>query len=86
MLTEDDTYDEYHFPKGTVFFANAWSIHRDEKEYDTPDEFVPERFLQSKFGTRDSSHGASTQDESRRVTYGTYSTIRTGGLTWTTGL
>ena len=67
MLTEDDTYGDYHFPKGTVFFANTWSVHRDELEYEDPDEFRPERFTRSKFGTR---HDQEIVDESRRTTYG----------------
>jgi cytochrome P450 len=69
MLIQDDVYDGYHLPKGTIVFANTWSIHQDPAEYDRPTEFIPERYLSNKFGT------AATQEEwtdngQRRVTYG----------------
>jgi cytochrome P450 len=52
VLTQDDTYEGFLIPKGTMLFANAWAIHRDEDEYERPDDFIPERFLDNKFGTR----------------------------------
>lgn len=67
MLTEDDSIDGYVLPKGTILFANAWAIHRDENEYDSPEDFIPERFLNNKFGTR---VAVETGDDHRRVTYG----------------
>ena len=65
-LTRDDTYEGYFFPKGTIFFANAWSIHRDVRIYDDPDEFIPERFLNNKYGTK---NGVIDADDTRRRTY-----------------
>lgn len=44
-LTQDDTYKGYKFPAGTMFFANAWSIHRSEDDYEDPDDFIPDRWL-----------------------------------------
>lgn len=68
MLTQDDTYEGYFLPKGTVFLANTWAIHQDEDEYDQPAEFIPDRFLKNKFGTRDPvDEGA---DDHRRISYG----------------
>ena len=67
MLTEDDTYQGYHLPKGTMVFANTWSIHREEGEYTDPDSFIPERFLGNKFGSQ--RPGQEGCDEGRRVTY-----------------
>jgi len=67
MLIQDDYYDGYFLPKGTMLFANAWSIHRDETEYESPEKFVPERFLNNKFGNR--SGDTSSDDDHRRVTY-----------------
>lgn len=29
MLTQTDTYKDYVFPAGTIFFANTWAIHYD---------------------------------------------------------
>jgi cytochrome P450 len=68
MLTQDDTYEGYFLPKGTMLFANTWAIHRDETEYDRPDDFVPERFVNNQFGTRHPTSDAL--DDHRRVTYG----------------
>lgn len=65
MLTQDDTYGQYFFPKGTMFFANAWSIHRTE-EFASSDSFVPERWLDSKYGVQD----GMDLDDKRRMQYG----------------
>ncbi|TVY82299.1 Cytochrome P450 monooxygenase patI [Lachnellula suecica] len=45
MLIQDDEYEGYRFPKGTIFTWNATSISLDEKEYEEPFRFWPERFL-----------------------------------------
>ncbi|KAJ5641242.1 hypothetical protein N7490_005242 [Penicillium lividum] len=42
---EDDTYNGYHIPKGSVVFANAWAMSRDERHYSSPEEFNPDRFI-----------------------------------------
>lgn len=68
MLTQDDTYKGYFFPKGTMLFANTWAIHRDEAEFERPDDFIPERFLSNKFGTSNSVDELT--DSHRRATYG----------------
>lgn len=65
-MTQDDQYNGYSIPKGTILFANAWSVHRSE-EFADPDHFVPERFLANKFGTKSDVKG---NDEGRRVLYG----------------
>ena len=44
-LTQDDEYEGYKFPKGTVFVWNAWAIALDPREYPDPERFYPERFL-----------------------------------------
>ncbi|KAJ5640708.1 hypothetical protein N7528_000333 [Penicillium herquei] len=66
MLTQDDTYEGYFIPKGTIMFMNTWAIHMDEDEYDEPEEFMPERFIDNKFGCKDGKN----LDDQRRVTYG----------------
>ncbi|PPR03921.1 hypothetical protein CVT24_008106 [Panaeolus cyanescens] len=48
--SEDDEYDGYFIPKGTVVMGNAWSILHDPEAYPNPDEFLPERFLDLKDG------------------------------------
>jgi len=45
MATNDDEYDGYYIPKGTIVFANGWSILHDPKFFHDPMEFQPERFL-----------------------------------------
>lgn len=68
VLTQDDHYEGYFLPKGTMLFANTWSIHRDETEYRDPESFIPDRFLNNKFGTLDDL--ADGSEDHRRVTYG----------------
>jgi cytochrome P450 len=67
MLTQDDNYEGYFLPKGTVFFANTWAIHNDEDEYEEPREFRPDRFMGNEFGTR-VPVDANTDDH-RRTSY-----------------
>ncbi|KLO13999.1 cytochrome P450 [Schizopora paradoxa] len=45
QVTQDDTYRGYTIAKGTVIWANIWSILHDEKIYPEPLKFEPERFL-----------------------------------------
>lgn len=68
MLTQDDLYQGYFLPKGTIVLANTWAIHHDDGEYDQPEEFIPDRFLNNKFGTRNPVN-ESTEDH-RRTSYG----------------
>jgi len=65
-LIQDDHYEGYFLPKGTMLFANAWSIHRDEGEYQEPDEFLPKRWLGNRYGTM----GPEPSEEGRREMYG----------------
>uniref|UniRef100_A0A8C3XRI8 Steroid 17-alpha-hydroxylase/17,20 lyase n=1 Tax=Chelydra serpentina TaxID=8475 RepID=A0A8C3XRI8_CHESE len=41
----DASIGEYTIPKGARVIVNLWSLHHDEKEWDTPEEFNPGRFL-----------------------------------------
>ncbi|KAJ5564642.1 hypothetical protein N7513_000884 [Penicillium frequentans] len=65
MLTQDDTYEGYVLPKGTIVFINAWAIHMNESEYDEPEKFMPERFMGNKFGCKNQDDS----DDHRRITY-----------------
>ncbi|XP_027087689.1 dimethylnonatriene synthase-like [Coffea arabica] len=42
---EDCTVAGYHIAKGTTVFINTWSMGRNSKYWDSPEEFIPERFL-----------------------------------------
>ncbi|KPI42002.1 O-methylsterigmatocystin oxido [Cyphellophora attinorum] len=67
-VTEDDHYNGYFIPKGTILFANAWAIHR-TAEFEDPEAFKPERFLHNKFGI-DPLHSGQIDESKRRVQYG----------------
>ncbi|KAF8885935.1 cytochrome P450 [Infundibulicybe gibba] len=43
--TEDDVYKGYFIPKGSIVFANIWSMSRSEAVHKNPDKFDPERHL-----------------------------------------
>ncbi|KAK1271780.1 Cytochrome P450 71A1 [Acorus gramineus] len=43
--TEDTTIQNYKIPARTRVFVNAWAIQRDTKYWESPEEFLPERFL-----------------------------------------
>ncbi len=45
MLTQDDEYEGYRFPAGTLFTWNALHVSLNPKEYEDPERFWPERFL-----------------------------------------
>ncbi|TEB29674.1 cytochrome P450 [Coprinellus micaceus] len=42
---EDDEYDGYFIPEGTIIFPNIWSIMHDHSVFDRPLDFVPQRYL-----------------------------------------
>ncbi|KAI0826821.1 CyP450 monooxygenase [Trametes gibbosa] len=46
-VVEDDEYDGYFIPAGTVMFPNAWAILHNPEEYPDPDSFLPERFIKN---------------------------------------
>jgi cytochrome P450 len=41
---EDVTFDGYRIPKGAQIYMPQWVVQRDERWYDDPDEFRPERW------------------------------------------
>ncbi|ETS87770.1 hypothetical protein PFICI_01598 [Pestalotiopsis fici W106-1] len=43
--TEDDWYNGYFIPKGSVVMLNWWAIHYDDNRWENPDIFDPTRFL-----------------------------------------
>ncbi|KAF4551379.1 Cytochrome P450-like protein 60 [Elsinoe fawcettii] len=43
--TQDDEFEDYFIPAGTVVTWNHWGIANDPKEYEQPGRFWPERFL-----------------------------------------
>ncbi|KAF8799114.1 cytochrome P450 [Phlegmacium glaucopus] len=43
--TEDDVYEGYHIPNGSIVIFNSWAMLHNEAEYPDPFAFKPERFL-----------------------------------------
>lgn len=41
----DSSIGEFTIPKDTQVIVNIWALHHDENEWDQPDRFMPERFL-----------------------------------------
>ncbi|XP_029452603.1 cytochrome P450 2U1 isoform X1 [Rhinatrema bivittatum] len=46
MASETTVFQGYTIPKGSVIFPNLWSVHRDPKIWEKPDDFYPDRFLE----------------------------------------
>ncbi|KAG6889257.1 hypothetical protein C0995_002252 [Termitomyces sp. Mi166 len=47
MVMEDDIYDGYLIPKGSIVIANIWNMLRDPEIYADPHTFNPSRFISS---------------------------------------
>ncbi|CCM05003.1 uncharacterized protein FIBRA_07202 [Fibroporia radiculosa] len=45
--SEEDFYEGYHIPKGTIVMTNVWALALEENEEHDPKSFIPERFLKS---------------------------------------
>ncbi|XP_021721014.1 cytochrome P450 98A2-like [Chenopodium quinoa] len=45
MSREQVQIDGYDIPVGSVVLVNTFTIHRDPKVYESPEEFCPERFI-----------------------------------------
>ena len=45
-------YKDYVIPKDALLYPNVWAVLHDERWFDNPDEFNPERFLGSPLGLR----------------------------------
>jgi cytochrome P450 len=41
----DDNYEQYYFPKDTIIAIFYYGLHRNEKYWESPLEFLPDRFL-----------------------------------------
>lgn len=51
-LVEDVVLDGVVIPKGVTCWINIYTMHRNEKYFPKPEEFIPERFLTEEFGCR----------------------------------
>ncbi|KAJ3557115.1 hypothetical protein NM688_g1644 [Phlebia brevispora] len=72
VLTEDDEYDGYFLPKGSVFIANLWGVLHDPERYPNPEEFSPERFIKTETNTPQEDPRTSVFGYGRRSCPGLY--------------
>ncbi|KAJ7292764.1 cytochrome P450 [Mycena rebaudengoi] len=47
VSTEDDIYEGFLIPKGTMIITNNWLFYRDSNTYADPETFAPERFIET---------------------------------------
>ena len=45
VAAQDDIYNGYFIPKGSIVLGNSWAICHDERLFPDPFTFKPERFL-----------------------------------------
>ncbi|KIW99583.1 uncharacterized protein Z518_11322 [Rhinocladiella mackenziei CBS 650.93] len=45
LLIQDDEYEGYRFPAGTLFTFNTWNLHLSPDEHKDPHRFWPDRYL-----------------------------------------
>ncbi|THU83907.1 cytochrome P450, partial [Dendrothele bispora CBS 962.96] len=71
-INEDDYYDGYYIPKGSICIASSWSINRDPSVYGSDaDKFRPERYLDKNGNLKDeSSEGHFAYGFGQRVCVG----------------
>ncbi|KAF9245654.1 cytochrome P450 [Melanogaster broomeanus] len=47
LAREADSFDSYHIPQGASVLPNVWAMTHDDVRYPDPNDFKPERFLNS---------------------------------------
>jgi len=67
MTSKDEVYNGMLIPAGTVLVQNTWAVLHDPAKYDKPEAFIPERFLEHKFGLK---KGMPEDPSSFRNTFG----------------
>ena len=68
----DDFYRGYYIPGGSVVFANAWAMSRDERYYSSPDDFNPDRYIPREEGGKGEPFPEGPFGFGRRVCPGQY--------------
>ncbi|EXJ76278.1 uncharacterized protein A1O5_00786 [Cladophialophora psammophila CBS 110553] len=75
--TEDDWYEGYFIPKGSVVMLNWWAIHFDPKIRQNPFTYDPSRFLHDPYSTAEAVNAANPNDRDHYA-YGAGRRICTG--------
>ncbi|KAJ7640502.1 cytochrome P450 [Mycena polygramma] len=57
--SKQEEYRGYIIPKGATIMVNLWGIFHDPELYDKPEEFIPERYLLTEYGTKPGVDGSS---------------------------
>ncbi|KAJ3495387.1 hypothetical protein NLG97_g3430 [Lecanicillium saksenae] len=52
VSSKDDEYNGLFIPKGSIVIANGYAIHHDDRIYQDPDVFDPDRFIPKEDGGR----------------------------------
>ncbi|EJU01233.1 cytochrome P450 [Dacryopinax primogenitus] len=52
MTSKDEMYNGMLIPAGTVLVQNTWAVLHDPAMHDDPELFMPERFLEHKYGLK----------------------------------
>ncbi|KAF8623649.1 hypothetical protein AX17_007348 [Amanita inopinata Kibby_2008] len=52
-MTEDTVINGVLYPKDAVVFVNIYGMFHDERYYDRPEEFIPERFINHPYGIKE---------------------------------
>ncbi|KAH7088102.1 cytochrome P450 [Paraphoma chrysanthemicola] len=67
--TEDDWYEGYFIPKGSVVVLNWWAIHHDDNRWKQPEIYDPSRYLNDPLSTAEAMTTAEPEDRDH-FTYG----------------
>ncbi|KIW06079.1 uncharacterized protein PV09_03250 [Verruconis gallopava] len=67
--TEDDWYDGYFIPKGSVVVLNWWAIHYDDRRWKNPHIYDPSRYVDDKRTTAEAMTAADPEARDH-FTYG----------------
>ncbi|KAL2838516.1 cytochrome P450 [Aspergillus pseudodeflectus] len=65
VLTQDDWYNGYLLPKGSIVIANVMAIHQNPNDYDDPSDYNPDRYYKNEHGLK----AGKTPDPARRSVY-----------------
>ncbi|KAA1473597.1 cytochrome P450 [Dentipellis sp. KUC8613] len=61
--TADEVVENYLIPKDTTILVNIWGMNHDPEVFDDPERFNPDRFMESKFGTKAGADDAGRDKE-----------------------